>query len=97
VHPIVHVGYGPNVYQPSAEAAFAASYRYENRTVDQVVEQMRTDIYLHLVDMFGAFNVDPNGSKAVKLKGVAGSRVDADISRVSFATITYVFQHLDIS
>lgn len=79
VHPIVHVEYDSNVYQPSAEAALAPGYHCDGRTFDQVVDQMRAEIYFQLVNTFGVLNLDMSGSKAVRVKGLVGSRADADI------------------
>jgi hypothetical protein len=77
VHPLFKIEYARNVLVEAAQVAHGIpqSARY----FSDVVANVRREIRLCLGQKFGAANVDSDGSKAIRLKKLSGSRADVDI------------------
>lgn len=77
VHPDIFIEYAPNVHVPAAYASLG--YYDMGRTYHDMAAQMRTEIASELAAKFGILSVDSSGGKAIRLKGITGSRAELDI------------------
>lgn len=76
VHPALEIEYHENVHIPSATSILA--YGDAGLTARQIFTGMRVNLVKALGTAVGAHNVDP-GNKAIRIKGVTGSRAEIDI------------------
>ncbi|OLB79020.1 MAG: hypothetical protein AUI16_02325 [Alphaproteobacteria bacterium 13_2_20CM_2_64_7] len=77
VHPMIHVVYGDQVVKEYADSTLR--YAFGGRTFDEVAGQMRIEMARELIATFGALNVGADGNKAIRVKGVPGSRAPVDV------------------
>lgn len=76
-HPYVYIKYAPGI---DAQAAYTlGNYSDTGTTYKAVAENMRAEITSNLISKFGRSAVDASGSKAVKVKGLEGSRAEVDV------------------
>jgi hypothetical protein len=76
VHPLLKIEYGDNVHIPSASSLL--SYSDAGMTYAQIFTGLRGSLVTDLERAFGKDNVNP-GNKAIRVKGVLGSRAEIDI------------------
>lgn len=75
-HPHIKIDYAPDV---NSEAAWiAGGYGSIASPLEYLFPVMRSEIETELVRRFGRLNVEP-GSKAIRVKGLAGSRSEVDV------------------
>jgi hypothetical protein len=77
VHPMIHIVYADNVVQQSARDVL--DYSFSDRTFGEVVARMRVEMAGEFIGRFGAMNVEADGNKAIRVKGVPGSRAPVDV------------------
>jgi hypothetical protein len=77
VHPTVHVDYSPEVISGYADQNYG--YRHDGPRSVPLWDNMRKQIVAQLSREFGASHVDATGKKAIRLKGIPGSRADVDV------------------
>jgi hypothetical protein len=77
VHPLIRVVYAENVVQDSANVVLR--YGPGRRTFDEVLLKMRSEMASEFTKQFGARNVETDGNKAIRVKGVPGSRAPIDV------------------
>ncbi len=75
-HPAITIVYGPSVHIESARRVL--DYSDGPQTFREIFDQMRAHTTAALVRKFGSANVVP-GSKAIKVKGITGSRAMVDV------------------
>jgi hypothetical protein len=75
VHPMIRVVYA--IVQESADVVLC--YIPSGRTFDEVVAKMRSEMASEFTRQFGALNVETDGNKAIRVKGVPGSRAPIDV------------------
>jgi hypothetical protein len=76
-HPDVHIQYAANVV--AAYAYQALGYRSTGKFFVDTASRLRSELIKDLSREFGATNVDASGKKAIKVKGVPGSRAPVDV------------------
>jgi hypothetical protein len=76
-HPSLRIEHAPGIDQGPANAAFG--YHDEGRTFAQIAGDMRSTIATELKASLGNANVDDSGKKAIRVKGVTGSRGEVDV------------------
>ncbi|PJI38973.1 hypothetical protein [Ferrovibrio sp.] len=76
VHPAVNVVFGPNVVPQYARGALG--YAAGGRKFGDIFSDMRAHTSAALAKRFGAANIVP-GSKAIKVRGITGSRAMVDV------------------
>jgi len=77
VHPLLHVEYAPNVAVDYARVVLGISD--SGRTFGQVLQLMRSEIVAELGNAFGRGHVDGAGKKAIRIKGIPGTRAPTDV------------------
>jgi hypothetical protein len=78
VHPDICLQYEPGVRESDAYRAFG--YRDTGKTYIDSSARLRRQIAMQLGSRFGAHNIDASGRKAVRVKGIPGSRATVDIA-----------------
>jgi hypothetical protein len=76
-HPMLKIEYGPGVH--AATAWQQGGYYSAGVSFGYASDRMRAEIISELVTAFGASAVDDNGSKAIRVKGLEGSRSEVDV------------------
>lgn len=77
VHPLFKVEYSAEVHQPAAESIL--TYSDSGMSFGTIFSNLRDETAFHLGQRFGAANVDSSGNKAIRLKGMTGSRAEVDV------------------
>lgn len=77
VHPLIRV---IDLVETSQSRIFNSfSYYDSGRTYADILQQMRAETVLSLGRHFGSLNVDDSGNKAIRVKGITGSRAEVDV------------------
>ena len=76
-HPSLWIEHAPGVNTSVASSTFG--YHDEGRTYAQIAGDMRSKIAADLKSSLGKQNVDDSGKKAIRIKGVTGSRGEVDV------------------
>ena len=85
-HPHIKIEFAPDVVFETAWAA--GGYGPISSPLENLFPVMRSEIEVELVRRFGRVNVEP-GSKAIRVKGLAGSRSEVDVvPAVSFHRVS---------
>lgn len=85
-HPYIRIEFGSNVDEKSAY--IAGGYFDTGETFNDVLFQLRKEVTRTIVNKFGAQSVDTTGSKAIRVKGLDGSRAEVDV--VPAFTLDYI-------
>ncbi|WP_311272296.1 MULTISPECIES: hypothetical protein [unclassified Rhizobium] len=86
-HPLLRIEHEAGVDPASANNAYG--YYDVGRTYTQIAGDMRATIAAELKSSLGKSNIDDSGKKAIRVKGVAGSRGEVDV--VSCFTLHHIF------
>ncbi|RVJ16179.1 hypothetical protein [Sinorhizobium medicae] len=86
-HPVLRIEHEPGVNPYVAAGTFG--YFDEGRTYSQIATDMRLKIAADLKSALGKQNVDASGKKAIRIKGVSGSRGEVDV--VACFTLHHVY------
>ena len=76
-HPGVRVDYAPSVVEHIARSTLA--YSDHGLTLQQTFDTMRSQIITTFAGAFGRGNVLTDGKKAIRIKGITGSRAKVDV------------------
>ncbi|MBY3032436.1 hypothetical protein HF265_25700 [Rhizobium leguminosarum] len=76
-HPLLRIEHASDVDPGSARSAYG--YYDAGRTYAQIAGDMRSTIATELKASLGKTNVDDSGKKAIRVKGVTGSRGEVDV------------------
>jgi ABC transporter substrate binding protein len=76
-HPSLRIDYAPGV--DVATAYHRGRYFDTGRSYAAISAAMRSVIVSDLTDAFGALNIDATGNKAIRVKGLTGSRSEVDV------------------
>lgn len=95
-HPLLRIDHEPGITASWADAAL--QYSYPGPSLESIFATMRSHAVYYLGQKFGRSHVDATGNKAIRVKGITGSRAELDLvptvgyHRVSWSSALSVYQ-----